>query len=174
MLLTFKGRGTKQGEVPIGLEQALTYFSSVPDFVRKIEDVKTIKELSVPGAYLLTHHPIGGLNYFVTIVAAMQSQATPTGLVLRSLDFDLDKIKSEHQVVKGFIDGELVATRVDDRRTAINFYFNMAVEFPVPLAMRLVPQGLITSTADGIMGLKMGIVVSSMYKKVLEDFNLAT
>jgi hypothetical protein len=174
MQMTFKGHAVKQGELPIGLTEAKQYFSDIKAFIRKIEDVKDIKDLSMPQAYLMTHHPMGALNYYITFVTAVQATETPDGLLLKSLDFDENKVKSDHPPLKGFIDGRLQARELEPDRTAIDFNFDLTIDFKLPTALMLVPRGLIQSTADGLMSLKLTKLVNDMYQKVVDDFRLAS
>jgi hypothetical protein len=173
MILTIKGRGTKDGELPIGIEEARVYFErDLPAFIRKIEDVESVKELGQPGMFLVTDKPIGALNYFVTIASVLVSEWQDNTMILSSRDFELEKIKSPHQVVKGFIDGRLTMIERAGDKTGVALDFTMTVEFPVPGALRLVPQMLVQSTSDSVMNVKMGLTVQALYKKVLEDFKL--
>lgn len=174
MLMTFTGRASRQGLLPVGMDEALAYFSDVRAFIQKIEDVKDIKDLALPRAYLMTHHPIGALNFHVTFVTALQAEGTDTGLRLKSLDFDHQKIKSEHHVLKGFIDGELVAQARGQAETAVDFNFELSIGFEVPGALALIPKSLIQTTADGLMKLKLALVIENLYGKVRQDFNLPT
>lgn len=173
MIMTFKGRGEKGGEIPVGMAAAKDYFADIKGFLHKIEDVKEVKELGRPGAYLLKNHPQGALNYYVDIVWAIQVEPTETGILIRPLDFDLEKIKSDNQVLKSMVDGELVLTAKGPETTGVDFWFTFAVEFPVPGALRLVPSGLVQTTADGIMTLRVAATVNNLYGKVQEDFKLA-
>jgi hypothetical protein len=173
MILTIKGRGIKEGELPIGMAEARRYFErDLPAFIRKIEDVESVKELGQPGMFLVTDKPIGALNYTVTIVAVLVAEWEEGAMKLSSRDFELDKIKSPHQVVKSFIDGGLKLSDRGPEKTGVALDFTMTVEFPVPGALRLIPQILIQSTSDGIMNIKMGATVQALYRKVLEDFKL--
>lgn len=172
MIMTFKGRGEKGGELPVGMPAARDYFADIKGFLHKIEDVKEVKELGRPGAYLLKNHPIGALNYYVDIVWAIQVEHTDAGLLIRPLDFDLEKIKSDNQVLKSMVDGELVMKELAGDRTGVDFWFTFAVEFPVPGALRFVPQGLIQTTADGLMNVRVSVTVGNLYGKVEEDFAL--
>lgn len=171
-ILVVKGRGVKNGEGPLPLREALDYFSDIPAFLHKIDDVDQVRALAHPDSYLVTHKPIGALNYYVTVVYALQVVKNELGMTFKPLDFDHEKIKSEHQVIKGFCDGELVAKVLAPDRTGIDFYFNLSLEFPVPMALKLAPRGLLQSTADGLMNLKVGLTVDAFYKKVMEDLKL--
>jgi hypothetical protein len=173
MILSIKGTGKKNGEIPIGMAQAKAYFADLAAFVQKIEDVETVKPLGAPLTYLVTDKPIGAFNYYVTIVSVLVGEWHDKGMTLSSRDFDTDKIKSEHQVLKGFIEGELTLTDNGPDRTGVDLTFTMTVEFPLPGALRLMPQAVVKSTADGIMNVKMGATVDALYKKVLADFQLA-
>lgn len=170
-MLTIKGTGLKAGEVPAPHDEALRYFHNVHDFLWKLPDVESVKPLSRENCYLIVIKPIGGLNYYVTVASALEAKPTPQGLELTPLDFDPEKIKSEHQVLKGFVSGAL-STRGNGDRTGIDFNLKLEVEFPLPPALKLVPRGLIQSTADGIMNLRMGLIVDALHGKVLEDFKL--
>lgn len=170
--LLIKGRGVKNGEGPLSQKEALEYFSDIPSFLLKIDDVDQVKALSHPNSYLVTHKPVGAFNYHVTVVYALQVEKTETGMVFKPLDFDVEKIKSEHQVLKGFCDGELITKVLAPDRTGVDFYFNLSIELPVAPALMLVPRGLIQTTADGIMNLKIGLTIDAFYKKVMEDLKL--
>ena len=172
-MLIIKGVGKKAGEIPVGLNEAKDYFSDLPGFIKKISDVDTVRALSVPDSYLVTHVPIGAMNFYTTVVYALRTEWSERGMLLKPLDFDTDKIKSEHQVLKGFVNGELVLDQVAEDRTQAALHFELSVELPVPGMLRLVPQGLIQSTADGIMNVRVGAAVESLYGRVYEDFNLA-
>jgi hypothetical protein len=172
MIMTFKGRGEKGGELPVALPEAKPYFTDIKAFLHKIEDVREVKELGRPGAYLVKNHPVGALNYYVDVVWAIQIEPTDDGMVIRPLDFDLEKIKSDNQVVKSMVDGELKLKALAADRTGVDFWFTFAVEFPVPGALRLVPSGLIQTTADGIMNVRVSATVGNLYGKVVEDFAL--
>lgn len=172
MHMTFKGHAAKQGELPVGLAEAMQYFSDIKAFIRKIEDVKDIKDLSLPQAYLMTHHPMGALNYYITFVTAVQATATPDGLALKSLDFDEKKVSSDHPPLKGFIDGRLQAREIAPGRTAIDFNFDLTIDFELPTALMLVPRALIQTTADGLMNLKLTKLINELYQKVVDDFKL--
>ena len=172
MILTIKGTGKKNGELPIGMAEAREYFSDLGAFVQKIEDVETVKPLGAPMTYLVTDKPIGAFNYFVTIVSVLVGEWHDKGMTLSSRDFDTEKIQSKNQVLKGFIEGELVLTELTADKTGVDLSFTMTIEFPLPGALRLMPQTLVKSTADGIMTLKMGATVDALYKKVLNDFQL--
>lgn len=172
-MLIIKGTGTKAGEVPLGQPEALRYFQGdVPEFIKKINEVDTVKPLSRENCYLVTHTPIGAMNYYVTVVYALEAEHTETGMLLKPLDFDTEKIQSPHQVLKGFVEGYLKTHPLADDRTGVDFQFSLAVEFPMPAALSLVPKGLVQTTANGIMTAKVGTTVESMYRKVLQDFNL--
>ncbi|HEY9722661.1 MAG TPA: DUF1997 domain-containing protein [Oscillatoriaceae cyanobacterium] len=170
-MLTIKGTGIKAGEVPATHEDALRYFHNVHDFLWKLPDVESVKPLSREHCYLIVIKPIGGLNYYVTVASALEAKPTPKGLELTPLDFDTEKIKSDHQVLKGFVSGGLL-TEGKGAATSIDFNLKLEVEFPLPGALKLVPRGLIQSTADGIMNLRMGMIVDALHGKVLEDFKL--
>lgn len=173
MLLMIKGRGVKSGELPVPMAEARGYFErDLPAFLRKIEDVESVKELSQPFTYLVTDKPIGALNYYVTIVTVLVAEWHAGGMTLTSRDFDIEKIKAPHPVLKSYIDGELKLAEAGPDRTAVALDFTMTVEFPVPLALRLVPQAVVQSTSDGIMNIKMGATVQALYRKVLDDFKL--
>lgn len=172
MIMTFKGRGEKGGELPIGMPAAKGYFADIKAFLQKIEDVKEVKDLGRPGAYLVKNHPVGALNYYVDVVWAIQVEHHDAGMVIRPLDFDHDKLKSDNQVLKSMVDGELKLKELAAEATGIDFWFTFAVEFPVPGALRLVPQGMIQSAANGIMDLRVSVTVGNLYGKVQEDFKL--
>lgn len=171
-MLIIKGTGQKAGEIPAGYDRAREYFSDLAGFIQKIEDVDTVKPLKRPNTYLVTHKPIGAMNFYTTVVYCLESEWTDAGVLLKPLDFDTDQIQSPHTVLKGMVNGNLKIDRTDAERTAVHLTFELAVELPIPGVLKLVPQGLIQSTADGIMTLKVGQAVESMYRKVLEDFNM--
>lgn len=171
MILTIKGTGTKAGEVPDNLDNTISYIRKVEDFLWKIPDVETLKPLSRENCYLLINKPIGGMNYYVTVASALQIEPTPDGLVITPLDFDHEKVKSEHQVLKSFVSGYTKLSGQGDR-TSIDFSLTINIDFPMPGALRFVPQGLVQSTADGIMSLRMNMIVDALYQKVLADFSM--
>ena len=81
-MLILEGRGSTAGTVPLDLQAARGYFADVPAFLRKIELVDGIRALAArPGAYLITHHPVGGLGYHVVLAACLE--ATWDGDALR-------------------------------------------------------------------------------------------
>lgn len=172
-MLIIKGVGRQSGEVPVGQAQALEYFQGdMPAFLQKIDDVDKVKPLGKPNAYLMLHKPIGGLNIFTTLVAALEGEMTDHGILLKPLDFDHEKIQSPHMVIKGFIEGHLKTQPVAEDRTMVELDFTLTVELPLPAALKLVPRGLIQSTADGIMTIRLGAAVNQLYRKVLQDFNM--
>lgn len=172
MILTIKGRGQRSGELPVGLDRALDYFKAdFPRFLEKIEDVESAREIQ-PNTYLVLDKPIGALNYYVSIVTVLVVEWNERGMTLSSRDFDLEKIKTPHPGLKGFIDGGLVLDPLSGDRTGVALDFTLAVEFPLPTALRLMPQALVQSTSDGIMNLKMGATVQALHRKVLADFEL--
>ncbi|MNS15655.1 hypothetical protein D3C72_472930 [compost metagenome] len=172
-MILLTGRGDTAAELPIGLEEARMYFQDVPAFLRKIEAVDTVKPLSRPGAYLVTHHPVGGLGYTVRMVACMQADWDAGGMVLRPLDFDLDRLApGDHPAVKGMVQADLRLTGPEPQRTAAAFGFSLTVELPVPSMLNLVPRSLIQATGDGIMSFQTGITVQGLFNKVMADFKL--
>ena len=106
-MIRISGRGATQSELPLGLAGARTYFQDVASFLDKIEAVNTVKPLGRPGAYLISHHAVGALNYKVVLVTCMQAEWHEGGMRLIPLDFDTDKLKYDYPVVKGFSEGEL-------------------------------------------------------------------
>ena len=144
----------------------------MPAFLRKIEAVATIKPLGRPGAYMVIHHPVGGLGYSVVMVACLQVEWHEGGLHLRPLDFDAEQVKCEHPVVKGYIQSDLRLAERAQGATWADFGFEVTVEIPIPAVLRLVPRGLVQATADGLMQLRAGMVVESLFRKVLEDLKL--
>lgn len=173
-MLTIKGQGATGSELPIGMDRARTYFfDELEGFLRKIEAVDTIKPLSRPGAYLITHQPMGGLSYMVVMVACLQAEWHPGGMRLSPLDFDLEKVKSDHPTVKGFITGDLQVFEREPGSIEVAFKFGVDVELPLRGALRLLPQPLIQATGDGIMGFRTQQVVKNLFQKVLEDFQLS-
>jgi hypothetical protein len=115
---------------------------------------------------------MGGLSYQVRMVACMQTSWDETGLRLSPLDFDVEKIQSDLPVVKGFIDGHL---RFDARQPAVTnvaLDFSVTVEVPIPPVLNLLPRGLVQATGDGIMNLQIGMVVTTLFRKVMDDFKL--
>ena len=169
-MLTIKGTGVKAGEIPVAQSRALEYFKDIPAFLHKIDDVDQVRPLGRDGAYLVTHKPIGGMNYYVTVVYAFQAEFTPDGLVGRPLDFDVEKVKSEHPVLKGFVDTLLVTKPKSTETTSIDFKFTLTLEMPMAPALKLLPRPFVQATADGIMNLKVGATIDAFYKKVLTDF----
>ena len=171
-MIQLKGLGQTAGQLPIGLDEARTYFEDVPAFLRKIDAVDTIKPLSRPGAYLVTHHAVGGLGYQVAMIACLQIEWHAGGMRLRPLDFDLDKVPSPHPTVKGFIEGDLALSARGERLTAAEFGFKVAIDLPIPGMLQLVPRPVIQATGDGIMGVQTNLVVQSLFRKVMDDFAL--
>jgi hypothetical protein len=170
-MLVIKGTGKKNGEMPLGLEAAKEYFQDLSKFITKIEEVDQCKPLKRPNTYLVTHKPIGAMNFYTTVVYCMEVEWSETGVVFKPLDFEPEQIKSEHMVLKGFVNGGLNLKPVSADTTAVDLVFELNVELPIPPALKLVPQGLVKTTADGIMTMKVAASVESMYKKVLEDFD---
>ena len=171
-MLVIKGTGVKGGEMPVGREEALRYFENLPDFIHKIQDVDTVKPLGQPHTYLVTHKPIGALNFFTTVVYVVRGEFTPDGLKLSSFDFDAEKVKSEHPVLKGFVEGMLSLRELAPDRTHAELSFTLRVEFPLTGPLKLAPRQLVQTTADGLMTLKTSSSVNDLYAKVLADFNL--
>ena len=172
-MILLTGRGETAAELPIGLDDARMYFQDVPEFLRKIEAVDTVKPLSRPGAYLVTHHPVGGLGYTVRMVACMQADWDAGGMILRPLDFDLDRLPSgDHPAVKGMVQADLRLAGPRPDRTAAAFGFSLTVELPIPSMLKRVPRSLIQATGDGIMGFQTGITVQGLFNKVKADFQL--
>ena len=172
-MIICKGQGTTAAELPIGAEAARRYFDDAPAFLRKIEAVDGIRPLGRPGAYLLTHHPVGGFGYEVVLAACLQITWEGPTRTMAPLDFDLHKVASPHPVVKGHIEGALVLDERHPGRTRADYRFAITAEIPVPGVLALVPRPLLQATADGIMTLKSGLVVRSLFEKVLADFRLA-
>lgn len=171
-MITLKGQGATAADLPIDYLGARAHFADVPSFLSKIAAMDTLKPLSRPGVYLITHHPMGGLSYQVRMVACMQTSWDETGLRMTPLDFDVEKIQSDLPVAKGFIDGHL---RFDARQPAVTnvaLDFSVTVEVPIPPVLNLLPRGLVQATGDGIMSLQVGMVVTTLFRKVMDDFKL--
>jgi hypothetical protein len=173
MLMTFKGRGEKAGEIPVGMDEAKRYFVDLKAFILKIEDVREVKELGRPGAFLVYNHPVGALNFNVDVVWAIQVDPTETGMAIRALDFDLAKAKTANFALQSMVNGELVLTDRGLGQTGVDFWFSFAIETDIPGPLKLIPSGLIQSTADSIMNLRVAATVGNLYGKVQEDFKLA-
>lgn len=171
-MLIITGKGQKNGELPAGYDKAREYFADLAGFIQKIEDVDTVKPLKRANSYLVTHKPIGAMNFYTTVVYCLEAEWTDAGVLLKPLDFDTAQIQSQHTVLKGMVNGMLKLDRLADARTGADLTFELAVELPIPGMLKLVPQGMIQTTADGIMTLKVGQAVEVMYRKVLEDFNM--
>lgn len=171
-MLIIKGTGLKAGELPAGYDRAREYLQDLPGFIRKIEDVDTIRPLKRENTYLVTHKPIGALNFYTTVVYCMEAIWNEEGVTFNPLDFDTAQIQSPHTVLKGMVTGGLKIAPAGPDRTTVDLRFELAVELPIPGMLKLMPQSLIQSTADGIMTVKVGHAVEVMYKKVLEDFNM--
>lgn len=171
-MIVFKGQGATASELPIGLAGARTYFEDVTAFLNKIEAVQAVKPLARPGAFLVTHHPVGGLGYMVAMAACLQAEWDEGGMRLVPLDFDMAQVKSEHPVVKGFIEAALALEPRAGDRTGVDFGFDLSVEVPLPGALRMLPRGLVQVTGDGIMSAQVRLVVQSLFRKVMEDFRL--
>lgn len=170
-MLTITGRGAIDGILPAPQAEALPYFDDLAAFLAKIEDVDTVRPLGQPYTYLVTHRPIGAMNYHVTVAYTLVGTKTDGGFTFGSYDFDHGKIKSEHPVVKGFVDGALKVSPRSEAESHIDLKFELKIELPVPTVLKLVPRGLLQTTADGIMTLKVSTSVDSMHKKVLADFS---
>lgn len=171
-MITLKGLGSTAADLPIDYLGARAHFADVPSFLAKIAAMDTIRPLSRPGVYLITHHPMGGLSYQVRMVACMQTSWDESGLRLSPLDFDVEKVKCDLPVVKGFIDGHL---RFDTRQpvlTNVALDFSVTVEVPIPPVLKLIPRPLVQATGDGIMNIQIGMVVASLFRKVMDDFKL--
>lgn len=171
-MIIVRGRGATAAELPIGPAAAKDYFGDIPAFLRKIEVVDGIRPLARPGTYLLTHHPMGGFGYEVVMAACLEAAWQGDHMRLAPLDFDLEKVASPHPLVKGFIEGELRLAEPRQDATAAEFAFAVTVEVPIPGVLKLVPGSVLQATADGIMGLRVGGVVRSLFQKVLDDFQL--
>ena len=171
-MIIVKGQGATATELPLDRAAARAYFEDVPAFLTKIEAVATVKPLGRPGAYLVLHHPMGGLGYSVVMAACCQVTWHEGGMHLRPLDFDAEQVKSEHPVVKGYIQSDLRLAERPADATWADFSFEVTVEVPVPGLLALVPRGLLQATADGIMQLRAGMVVESLFRQVLADFEL--
>lgn len=171
MTLTITGRGTRQGELPVSEAEALAYFRDLRGFISKINEVDTIVD-GPQNSLLVSHAPIGGMNYFVTVVYALTGTWHDHGVRFGAADFDIKAMKSAHQLVRGIVTGHLTTKAVDEKRTAIDLDFQLAVDLPVPFALKFVPEMVLKTTADGIMNLKVAASVESMYRKAEQDFGL--
>jgi hypothetical protein len=171
-MILLKGKGQTTGQIPLGLAAARTYFEDLPAFLGKIEAVDSVKPLTRPGAYLVIHHPMGAMSYQVAMVACLQAEWHAGGMRLSPLDFDLDKVASPHETVKGFVEGELKLIERHDALTAAEFGFSVSIELPIPPVLSLVPRPMIQATGDGIMNLQTGLIVQSLFRKVMDDFAL--
>ena len=171
-MITVRGQGQTAAELPVARAAARTYFADVPAFLRQIEAVDGVKPIAGGAAYLITHHPVGGFGYEVVVVAVLEHVWDGHQMRLVPRDFDLDKVKGPHAQVKGFIEGTLTLDERAADRTAAAFSFALTVEIPVPGVLSLVPRPLLQTTADGLMTLKSGLVVRSLFQKVLADFQL--
>jgi hypothetical protein len=171
-MIMVSGKGSTASELPIGLSASRDYFADISAFLLKIEAVDKVKPLGRPGAYLVTHHPVGGLNYHVVMVSCMQSEWHEGGMRLRPLDFETDQIKCEHPVVKGFIEADLSLADRGLDKTSVEFQFSVGVELPLVGGLRMLPRPLVRATADGIMNFKVGLIIQSLFRKVLDDFSL--
>ena len=171
-MLIIKGTGLKAGELPAGYDRAREYLQDLAGFIQKIEDVDTVRPLKRENTYLVTHKPIGAMNFYTTVVYCLEAIWNDEGVTFNPLDFDTAQIQSPHTVLKGMVTGGLKLGRVSPELTSVDLRFELAVELPIPGMLKLVPQNLVQSTADGIMTVKVGHAVECMYKKVLEDFNM--
>jgi hypothetical protein len=168
-MIRVSGRGTTSSELPIDLAAARLYFQDAVAFLDKIEAVDKVKPLSRPGAFLITHHAVGGLNYKVVLVTCMQVDWHETGLTLSPLDFDADKVACEYPIVKGYSDGALDLIGRGDR-TAVDFKFTMEVEIPIVGALKIIPRPVVQATADGIMQFEVKRTVQNLFRAVQSDF----
>lgn len=170
-MLIITGRGATAGVLPAPLATTRPYFDDLAAFIAKIEDVDTVKPLGKPYTYLVTHQPIGAMNYYVTVAYTLVGTPTETGFTLSSYDFEAAKLKSAHPVIKGYVNGALALTpHAEGEQTHIDLKFELKVELPLPTPLKLVPRGLVQTTADGIMTVKVATSVESMHRKVLADF----
>lgn len=169
-MIRVSGRGATSSELPIDLAAARQYFQDAAAFLYKIEAVKTVKPLARPGAFLLTHHAVGGLNYKVALVTCMQIAWHETGLTLAPLDFDADKVPCEVPVVKGYSDGALDLLERGER-TGVDFKFTMEVELPLKGALTVIPRPVVQATADGIMQFEVKRTVQNLFRAVHADFS---
>lgn len=172
-MIICRGQGSTAAELPIGVDAACAYFADATAFLRKIEAVDGIRPLGRPGAYLITHHPVGGFGYEVVMAACLQIAWDGPIMTMAPLDFDLAKVATPHPVVKGYIEGRLALDERQPGHTRAAYRFGVTVEIPVPGVLSLVPRPMLQATADGIMTLKSGLVVRSLFEKVLADFRLA-
>lgn len=171
MSLIIQGRGTRKGELPISEAEALDYFRDIKAFVAKIQEVEKIEE-GPGGGLLVSHSPLGAMNYFVTLVYNMTCTWHEHGVRFGAAPFDLGAIKSPHQLVKGEVLGHLTTRPIEAKRTEIELEFGLQIDLPIPFALKFVPEALVRTTADGIMTLRVAASVDSMYRKVEQDFGL--
>jgi hypothetical protein len=172
-MIKVSGRGATSSELPIDLAAARDYFQDAQGFLSKIEAVKTVKPLARPGAFLITHHAVGGLNYKVALVTCIQIDWHETGLTLAPLDFDADKVPCDVPVVKGYSDGALELLDRGDR-TGVDFKFTMEVELPLKGALTVIPRPVVQATADGIMQFEVKRTVANLFRMVQADFATVT
>lgn len=170
MPISIRGIGKKAAEVPLSLEAARTYFADVPGFLKKIEQVETVRELGRPGAYLVVHKPVGAFHIQATSAYAVQVEHTETGMTFLPLDFDVAALKSPYPVVKGFVEGGLVLKAIGDELVAtdLTFVHTADIESGGPLA--LIPDAMIKATADSVMNMIITATVEAMWRKVQADF----
>lgn len=166
--LQFHGRGATGATLPLDAPGARAYFADVPDFFRKIQTVESVRPLGREGAYLILHHPVGGLGHTVVIAACLQAEWHDHGLRLRPLDFELEKLSHVHPLAKGFIEGELKLA-AGPAGTRADFAFGVSVDLPIPKPLRLLPEALVRATGDGIMGLAVNQVVESLFARVMAE-----
>ncbi|MDB5097863.1 MAG: hypothetical protein JWM80_2284 [Cyanobacteria bacterium RYN_339] len=169
-MIRISGSGATTSELPITLEAARLYFQDTAMFLDKIEAVDVVKPLARPGAFLITHNPVGGLNYKVVLVTCLQAEWHEGGLRLVALDFDLDKISCPFPTVKGFSESQLDLVPRGER-TGLDFKFKMDIELPLAGALKFLPRPIVQATADGIMQFEAGRVVRNLFTKVLSDFH---
>lgn len=172
-MIRVSGRGATSSELPIHLAAARDYFQDAVGFLHKIEAVDTVKPLSRPGAFLITHHAVGGPSYKVVLVTCMQVTWHETGLTLAPLDFDADKVPCDHPIVKGYSDGAL-DLRDRGERTGVDFKFTMDVELPIKGALGLIPRPVVQATAEGIMQFEVKRTVQNLFRAVQADFATAS
>lgn len=168
-MLRISGQGKAGTDLPVDLAAARTYFEDVTAFFAKIEAIATVKPLARAHTYLITHHPVGGLDYRVVVITCMQVDWHEGGMRLVPLDFDPPERHQDLPVVKGFTEGDLRLTP-EGGGTRVAFDFSVTVELPIVKVLKLLPRALVQATADGIMGLQVNNTVQTLFRKVQQDF----
>lgn len=167
-ILPIRGRFTKRADMPLPLAAARHLFEhEMAAFLGRMDDVRAVSSPAGAESFLVEHHPIGGMNFHVTLVYALRTVSTERGLTLTAFAFDPAAIESRHLVIPGVVEGALAFTSLAADRTEVSLDFTLTIELPLLPALQLLPRFLVRSTADGIMSMKLGANVEGAYQKTL-------